>query len=166
MTVKLLGAALFVLCGGIIGYHPVRTLKQQLRLLECIDSALGIMEGEISLCARPLPDIFDSLSRTAEKKQRDIFSEIKNNCLRLSGGEAWCLVMGELELPEEARRALCALGTVLGNCDGKRQSAEISNVRAKLAFIGQQLRAQLESKAKSYPGIGAGIAGIAAMLIV
>ena len=56
MIIKLLGGFLLVLCGGMLGLGRLKEIKSQLFTIEEMDRCLALMESEIALCERPLPD--------------------------------------------------------------------------------------------------------------
>ncbi|MBE7016702.1 MAG: hypothetical protein E7420_00890 [Ruminococcaceae bacterium] len=166
MTAKLIGVVLFVICGGIIGYGRLREIKRQLAVIEEMDSSLALMESEIALCERSLPDIFENLTLKCAKHCSGAFSKMRDVCLVSSAGEAWRGGVETLELVGEAENALLALGGVLGATDGKRQSAEIANARITLLAVKEKLSKEMNEKGKSYPLLGFCIAGIVALMLV
>lgn len=164
--IKLLGALLFILCGGILGYGKLSKLKKRLSVLESIDDALAVMDGEIFLCERPLPDIYMLMAERNSDLLRDVFLNMNEDCLILSAGRAWCKGIRDLDLTEEAEKILLGLGSILGVVDGQRQSAEIKNARAALWEMRNRLRNSLQEKGKSYPLLGVCFAGILALVII
>ena len=166
MIIKLLGGFLLVLCGGMLGLGCLKEIKRQRFAIEEMDRCLALMESEISLCERPLPEIFEKLALICTKSCRSVFSEMSQACLEKSAAEAWRRGVAKLELGDEAENALLSLSDVLGFTEGRRQSAEIENTRKRLSPLMEKLRHRIEEKGKCYPLLGACFAGIAALMII
>ncbi len=166
MSVKILGAGLLIICGGALGFSRLSAQRRQISLLEDLDSSLAVMEGEIALCSRALPEIFETLARESSRECAELFGELVKSCERMSAGVAWRECLEKMELPPEALRALVSVGAVLGAYDGERQRAEIAHVRERLGAIRDSIKAELAAKGKSYPTLGACFAGIVAMLMI
>ncbi len=163
MILKVMGAALMVACGAVLGTKRLAEAGKKISLLEDLDAALASMEAEISLCLRPLPDIF---SRLSLGKGGELFQGLSEMCDSMSAGEAWTKWCGELDIPWEAKRSLGSLGDILGAYDARHQGAEITAVRTALGCIREGLQREKDSKQRHYPMLGACLAGIAAMLII
>ena len=162
---KLAGAAILILCGAMAGAAMLRERRRSLVLLEELKSALGLIGGEIELCARPLPDIFRSLSRRGGTVGAFFFA-VCEGCAQLPAGEVWQRCCGELELREEEKCTLAALGDVLGQYDGQRQAVEIESVRRRIGEFEQRRQNEIREKGKSWPMLGACAAAMAALLII
>ncbi len=166
MILKIVGGALLVLCGGIIGYEKLKEIKRQLAIIEAMDDCLALVENEIALCERPLPDIFETLSIKSPKTCRDAFSVMSKSCAEVSAGQAWDKGIKTLDLDGNAETVLLSLGEVLGAMNGKRQSAEIEKTRNILRSVRQRHIKQIEEKGKTYPLLGFCFAGIIMLLII
>ncbi len=165
MILKLMGGVLCVLCGTMLGLGRLREIKRQLSVMEGMDASLALMESEIALCERPLPDIFEKLSFSCSKNS-SAFIKMREICLERSAAEAWNIGIESLELSGEAEKALLSLGVILGTTDGERQSAEIESTRKILSAIIEKQRRQIAEKGKSYPLLGFCFAGIAALMLI
>lgn len=166
MTLKMLGAALMIAAGGALGFGGMTALHRRLRLLSALDASLALMEGEIALCRRPLPETFELLAQRGAEETRGLFACLALKCADMPAWEAWEECCALLELPEGAKGALLSLAPVLGAYEGERQSVEIAAVRRSLSASAAELRAEIASKGKSYPALGACLAGIAAMMLI
>ena len=162
MMVKLLGTAMFISCGAMMGASKLREEKETIANLEKIIRGLGILEGEIKLCSRPLPDAFEKMALEAG----ELFSPLAENCRNMSAAEVWEKWMEEQSLPYAAMEIMKSLGGVLGQYDGERQAVEIMAVRIGLGEIRDGIREKMNSSSKHYPLMGACFAGIAAMMII
>jgi len=160
---KLIGSALLVACGAYIGAKKLLETRESIRLMDRLENSLAVMEAEISLCSRPLPDVFEQLSRETEG---ELFVALKESCALFSACEAWKQWCKGLEIPVEAKNALYSLGEVLGQYDASRQSAEILMARKHIGRIKEGLKKEEDAKQRNYPILGACFAGIAAMLII
>lgn len=163
---KILGAALLVLCGAAVGFGRVRDMRAQLALLRAMDASLALMAGEIELCARPLPEIFGILALRGARETRSFFARLEQKCTVVPAGEAWEQCCAELGLPEGGKRALLSLSAVLGAYDAQRQGGEIALVRSGLKAEEECLLEALRSKGRGCPALGACLAGIAALMII
>ncbi len=163
MMVKIIGAALLVACGGALGLGRLHAAGGRIALLNMLDRALSMIEAEISLCSRPLPDVFEQLRRETDC---ELFAALSESCAYLSAGDAWRLWAEGLELPPEGKVVIGSLGEVLGRYDASRQSGEIRAVRERLKGMQENLQREKETKQRHYPVLGACLAGIAAMLMI
>ena len=166
MIMKLIGGILLVLCGGILGYEKLKEIKRQLAVMEGMDDCLARMECEIALCERPLPDIFENLSKRCTKHCRNAFSFMSKSCDEVNAGEAWGMGIKTLGLEEESENALMSLGEVLGAMNAERQSAEIEKTRNILRLKRQAEKKRIEEKGKTYPLLGFCFGGIIMILII
>ncbi len=166
MSLKVLGALLLMFCGGFVGLSKKKSLRRNALLLEQLESSLAYISAEIALCCRPLPEIFEYLSTSHSKAVSGFYSSLVQKCESMSAGEAWDVCCRELELPEDALRALCSVSSVLGVYDGERQSSELEMLRISLGNVRNRLTAEMKSRAAGYPALGACLAGIFAMMII
>lgn len=166
MIMKLIGGILLVLCGGMLGYEKLKEIKRQLAVIEGMDDCLARMECEIALCERPLPEIFENLSKRSICHCRNAFSLMSKSCDEVNAGEAWGRGIKTLGLEEETENALLSLGEVLGAMNGERQSAEIEKTRNILSLKRQREKKRIDEKGKTYPLLGFCFGGIIMILII
>ncbi len=164
--IKLLGAIILVLCGGVLGFGKRMFLRRRIALLNALDSSLSLMTAEIELCGRPLPEIFALLALRGAEETGPFFASLAEKCGSMSAAQAWDEACRGLELPQEALRALSSASAVLGAYDAQRQSAEIGSLRRSLVSVRENLSAELHERGASYPVLGACLAGIFAMLMI
>lgn len=163
---KILGAALLVLCGTLAGLGRVGEEKRKLALLEELNGALALMAGQIELCARPLPDIFELLGREGVGHSSAFFAAAAKCCALIPAGEAWRRCCAGLPLGEGEKRAIAGLGSVLGAYGAERQAAEIEALRRQLAASAEKLRLELGQKYRGLPALGACLAAMVSLLII
>lgn len=163
---KIAAGGLLVICGALLGRGRLTELKSRLALMLAVDDALALMAGEIVLCARPLPEAFESLSVRGPEGTREFFRALSRGCAEKTAAEVWAECCGGLDIGEGARAALMTLGAVLGCYEAQRQGAEIERVRLGIRTEAEGLRQLISSKGKSWPALGACFAGMAAMLLM
>lgn len=163
---KFAAASMLVVCGALLGRSRLSSLKSRLGLLGAMDSALALMAGEIELCARPLPEIFENLACRGPVELRGFFFSLSLGCAQKPAGEVWAESCRSLGLGGETFSVLCSLAPVLGGYDGRRQAAEIERVRQYLERETERVGGEIALKGKSWPALGACFAGMAAMLMM
>ena len=163
---KLIGGILLLVCGGILGWEKLKEIKNQLAIIEGMDECLALMESEIALCERALPDIFENLAERCPKSCKNAFSLMSEQSAGLSAGEAWKIGIKTLGLYDEAENALLSLSEILGAMNAKRQSAEIEKTRNILRAAAHTQTKRIEEKGKTYPMLGFCFAGIIMILII
>ena len=161
--IKLIGATMLVACGAMLGMGKLNEEREKIMLIDKIIRALGMLEGEIKLCSRALPDAFDKIAKELDD---DLFSNLGENLLTMNAGEAWKNWAQNLPLPPLALLSLESLGECLGQYDGEKQAMEIVAVRTRLVEMNEEMRSKIKASAKNYPLIGACFAGMAAMMII
>ena len=163
MMLKLVGAAMLVACGAMLGMGRLNEEREKIKLIDKIIRALGMLEGEIKLCSRALPDAFEKIARELDD---NLFANLSETCLSMNAGEAWKNWTENLPLPSSATQLLHSLGECLGQSDGEKQAMEIVAVRTRLVEMNEEMRSKIKASAKNYPLIGACFAGMAAMMII
>jgi len=163
---KLIGAALFILCGGVLGFSKLAENRRSLELMRAMDNALGLMAGELELCARPLPELFELLAIRGDARVRGFFACLSLTCSAMGATEAWRRCCSTPEIPERVREILLSLAAVLGSYDAEHQCAEIELVRRQLKAEESRMQTFLSTQGRSWPALGACIAGAAAMLLI
>lgn len=156
---KLLGGGLLALAGALLGGSKTAELRAELRELRSLSASLGIFESELTALQTPLPEIFEKL------KSERLFLLLSAGF----GGEPterlWRRAAETLEIDAECRRALSALGAVVGRYDAPRQAAEIAAVRARLNERAAVLEAEIAGRGRRLPGLGAALGAMAAALL-
>jgi len=165
-VIKVLSVALLMLGGALLGTKSLARIKAELKLTEAMAAALGLMSGDIGLCARPLPEVFARAAQCGPEALRELFGAMSLRCGLESAAEVWQKCAEGLELGDTAKKALMSLSPVLGAYDAESQCREIERVRGLLYAEVERLRAEIGSRAKNRPALGACLAGIAAMLLI
>lgn len=156
-----------MLLGGMAaGLSLRRAQRERLCLLEELGAALAVMKSEIASLQTPLPELFSRLSREGPPRLRAFFSV--NAVLAAEGrlSEGWAASAGGLPAGERACAALARLGLSLGRYDALRQCAELDTARASIAAAAEDERARLERRGRLYPGLGACLGAMLAILLL
>lgn len=161
-----MGCLLLVAAGMLAGHARTAALKERERFLGEMDAALGTLQNGIEGLLAPLPDLFEELAKRGGESVRGFFA-----CLALSQGEtplgnAWERALNAAGLTEEERFALLPLGQVLGRYDAGRQSGEIGLARSELRRLAAGVRSELDTRGRTYVGLGASAGALLALLLL
>ena len=163
---RLAGAAILVVSGCAAGVGCVSAVNTQLRLMDDLSSALGIIKNEICCLQAPLPDVFLSLHEHGPVLTREFFGFLKTES-ELSGVRAaWEKGVHCLDIGVEAKLCLERLGLSLGRYDADRQSQEIDAVRLTLSGFADELRRERDRRVRMYPGLGASAGALVAVMLL
>ena len=77
----------------------------------------------------------------------------------------WTEAVRELLPDREAGEILLPLAAVLGRYDSARQSAEIALTRSRLERLRQSLQQEQANRGRLYPGLGACLGGMLAVIL-
>lgn len=149
-----------------MGLGQLSEMRRVCRLLRAMDGSLMLLGGEIELCARSLPEVFNMLGRKSPEPCRGFFACLAVKCEFMSAAEAWEGCCELLELPEAAKGAIRELAPVLGVYDASAQCAAIAAARNRLAEEYDGAKERMSRAGKSYPMLGFCLAGIAALMIM
>ncbi len=167
MTARLAGAALILLAGTLLGIRAASGLRQRVRLLTAWETALHVMEAELSFRLPPLPEL---LARSAAAVQPPV-SEALDRCgdaIRRGEQRPFCLLWREQLQPQlhrEERDVLEELGGILGRCAAPEQTEALKNACARLGDCRERARLELEQKGRLRCVLGV-VMGLLAVLVL
>lgn len=163
--IKIIGAALLVCGGTMLGAGRCNDLKRRLKLIEGLDRSLALMKSEICEMLSPLPDVFGELAQSGPPAVRGFFSEMIVG-ERDGLADAWAQAVSRLDLSKSDRERLAALARILGRFDADVQREEIQRLRESLGISAGELRREINSKGRSYAGLGACFGAMLALILL
>ena len=156
---RMLGGALLVLSGMLLGLRGAGELRMEACALRRLSAALGMLSGELTTRQTPLPDVF-------QKLRSEKFFALLDAGFGLEPTERlWRRAAEALELESGCAAALADLGAVIGRYDAARQAVEISAVRTRLEERADAVERELASRGRRLPGLGAALGAMAAVLL-
>ncbi len=157
---KLLGALLLVAACTMYGIDRGAGLYKKQRCLAGFIEALQFMQAELLGNARPLPEIFDELSKHAKPEVRGFFTYLSESMSKL-GDESvsglWSSrIMSDrvLSLSTVQRQELCRPGLMLGRYVGQEQATAIESCIARLEPELERATETARNGFKLYTGLG------------
>ena len=155
---RLLGAALVALSGALLGQRAAEGLCRRERALEEMAQGLEGLERELELSAAPLPQLMDRLIPRCRGPAEEMFRGCREALERLeeeSLSQAWRRLAEErIELGEEGRRCLAALGDCLGRWDSGEQRRGMAAVRGRLEELAALAREERRRQSGVYRALG------------
>lgn len=159
LTLRLLGAGLLALAGGLLGYEKKAELKRRRACLRQLCSALGRMESELVTLQTPLPQLL------ARLEDCPFFLLVSAGF----GGEPlerlWRRAAEVQPLSPADRQLLGELGALIGRCDAQRQGAELALVRRQLQEHGEALEREIADRGRHFAGLGAALGAMLAAIL-
>ena len=159
LTIRLLGAGLLALAGGLLGYEKTAELKRRQTCLRQLCGALGRMESELVALQTPLPQLL------ARLEECPFFLLVSAGF----GGEPlerlWRRAAEVQPLPAADRQLLGELGSVIGRCDAQRQAAEIALTRQQLRERSAALEREMAERGRHFTGLGAALGAMLAAVL-
>ena len=162
---RLGGALLLVLGGAAAGWSRRGELKSRQRLLAELLAALGILREEIRQLARPLPAVFEELAADCAPPLGEFFAILARDTGTVPLSQLWREAVARLPLEGECARLLESLGGCLGRYDAESQAAEIDLLRLRLEKLLEEQRRECEGKGRLYPGLGASLGAMLAVIL-
>lgn len=140
---KLLGSIVVILTGGLAGMTIARSYSLRPVELRCLQSALQMLETEITYAATPLAEALGLVAARADKRVAPLFEQTRAELLSMSGctaGEAWENALRKF-YPTSALLTcdfsiLRSLGSALGISDSRDQS---KHLRLAMEQIGMEI---------------------------
>lgn len=159
LTLRLLGSALLIAAGTLLGQSRLTELQRRARCLRELCDGLGRMLAELETLQSPLKELLSHLT--------DIrFFRLVSAGL---GGEPveslWRRAAAAMPLSSEERDTLAAPGAVLGRCDAQRACAELALARASLTVRADLLEREIAARGKRFAGLGAALGAIVAAVL-
>lgn len=159
LTLRLLGAGLLALAGGLLGYEKKAELKRRRASLRQLCVALGRMESELVTLQTPLPQLL------ARLEDCPFFLLVSAGF----GGEPlerlWRRAAEVQPIPAADRQTLGELGAVIGRYDAQRQAAEIALTRRQLSEHGAALEREIAERGRHFAGLGAALGAMLAAIL-
>ena len=159
LTLRLLGSALLIAAGTLLGSGRLAGMKRRLRCLRALCEGLGRMAAELETLQSPLGELLAHL--------RDLpFFELVAAGF---GGEPfaklWRRAAETLPISAEERAVLAAPGALLGRCDARRACAELTLARKSLSARADALEREIEARGRRFAGLGAALGAIVAAIL-
>lgn len=157
--IRIAGAALLMLAGGLFAYGKVSAMKEHLRMLSSLISALGVMTCEIRVNLTPLGELIEGLADPADPYAGAFFENVFS-ALRRQGAPYFSRCWRDAAtaccscLRAEEQTALCELGEVLGRYDTPEECAAIDRCVQTLKSAYDALRMRYSTDARLYTGLG------------
>lgn len=130
--IKFIGASTVVLCTGLMGMSKGRKYALRPRQLRNLQSALQMLETEISYGATPLPEAMEQIALRTGKPENILFNAAREELMSMTGctvKEAWerslNLFSRHSVLEESDYIVLRQLGSSLGISDRQDQSKHL-----------------------------------------
>ncbi len=144
-TEKCVGAALLLAGGVLSGCTVRRELQRQADLLAALADWLFYLEAEISLRLTPLPELLDPEGQA--EPLRPFLAKLRRRFAdSASFPEAWHAALAALNVPEDAKTALEALGSTLGRYDAACQADSLRLAREKLLAAAENARKEAQTR--------------------
>ncbi len=148
--VKIAGAVLIILAGGIAGMIRARDYTRRPRELKSLLAALQMLETEIIYTATPLGEALNRAAAAGSKEVRSLFSGAAaelNSMTGCTAAEAWQNALSRCypasALRESDLNILRNLGSALGISDRRDQSKHLSLASEQLKL--EALKAEEEA---------------------
>ena len=159
LTLRLLGSALLIAAGTLLGWGRLTEMQRRAECLREICDGLGRMATELETLQSPLRELLNHLTDLR-------FFRLVSAGL---GGEPfetlWRRAAAAMPLTQEERDALCAPGAVLGRCDAMRACAELALARASLTARADALEREIALRGRRFAGLGAALGAIVAAVL-
>lgn len=163
---KLVGAICLFLSGTVAGAYKTALLRQRLRILEDMGTALGVLQSEIGTLQRPLPQSFRRLSTVLRPPLDKFFGRLADETGRLPISALWTEGLKDLPLAAEDRNFLAGPGLYLGRYDCVRQQAELARTQSCLQVQIDSLRGIIAGQGRTYTELGAALGAMAAVILL
>lgn len=168
---KVVGMCLVLLgCVGIGFYYRIREVFRYRNLQELL-KAMVILRGEIASMHTPLPDALLQSAKRTKGIAAEFFSAVAGE-LEEGGGELCVMWQNKLrdcvpvmQLREEDRRELEALGETLGYLDVEMQIQSIELYRRRLEYSIKGMEKESDKRCRLYPVLGT-VAGIVLCILI
>ena len=148
--IKLLGGILVICGGGLAGLAVARRYARRPVELRQLQSALQMLETEITYASTVLPEALDSVAGRCEQGVRTLFAAARDELLAMKGdtaAEAWQAALNRYypgsSLNQGDLAILRTLGGALGISGGLDQAKHLRLTREHLQA--QVVRAELEA---------------------
>ena len=156
---RALGGGLLILAGALAGLERLSAQRRRLACLRTLADALGRLAVELETLQSPLRE---ALSRLTDCP---LTASVYHGFGSESFETLWSRAAEAQPLSAEERRAVAALGGVLGRCSAERQTAELSLARRRLTDMADALEREIDARSRRFPLLGAALGAIAAVML-
>ena len=168
---RLLGALLLTVGGLWAGLWAARELSRRARALTSWESALELLEGELSFHLPDLPGLLTDLSRRVAPPARNALAAAHQGLSRLgesSFGEIWeeALTQSTGGLDEGDMELLVRLGGILGRCGWSEQRGAVERTRLALEERSRRLQEERRGRERTRCVLGLALGAFAAILLL
>lgn len=155
---KLLGATLLAVGGGLMGFRSASLLRDRVRALGELQSGLLLLEQELELNQPPLPQLMEGLELRTQGAATQLFGGCAQALRQLDREPffaAWSrLVMEQEKLQQEEKELLIPLGQTLGRYEGAEQSRAVANLRRTLEQVLVRAEEEKSRLGRMYQSLG------------
>ena len=171
-TLRLLGAALIVLGGGVWGWTQRARLRQRETALAAVCAALAQLRAEIVERRAPIREIAHTLRENAPAPCRAWFAALADELdAEDTAGFAglWRRVLetrAALPLRRDELEPLCLLGLSLGRYDAPEQGAAIDRCLCEMERAHARAREDTQTRGRLYSGLGLAAGALLAVVLL
>ncbi|WP_408954660.1 stage III sporulation protein SpoIIIAB [Natroniella sp. ANB-PHB2] len=156
---KLIGASLIIIGSGAIGFVVAKQFVLRVKELQELQTALQMLETEISYGLTPLPQAFAKISKSLSTSVAGLFLVAQEELETGSTAQqAWQQaikkIFSETALLESDKDVLVSLGHNLGQSASQDQQKHLSLAQHKLTNLHQQAVEEKEQKVKLWRYLG------------
>ncbi|MTI79979.1 MAG: stage III sporulation protein AB [Firmicutes bacterium] len=168
---KIIGALVILCSCGYAGFSVARDYQRRPKDLRYLQSALQMLETEISYGATPLPDALEQVANRCDKSVAQLFLETRNRLLSGDGITAREALDDTLKkfsrnsaIKNSDASVLRALGTSLGISDREDQVKHLQLAREQLRIEAAKAEEEAAKNVKLYNYLGV-LGGLTIILI-
>ncbi len=157
---KVMGAALVLLCSGAVGFGFAGDLHAQIAQMSALITALENLKGEIEARRTPLPAALMMLAGSENGQIGAFFKLCADNLLRENRSSPYLAIRYALDkckglmLSKQTRLTLLSFGMSLGKIDAESQISAVMLASSRLEQELGSLQKQAPARTKSYRTIG------------
>jgi stage III sporulation protein AB len=164
---------MLLILGGTagFGFGAAMRVRQGVRQLESLLSALEVMQCELNYTKTPLPKLCAVVSKTAQGPISVLFQrlsdELQKNETKSVSEAMRCAISGtkRLFLPKDIVFCLLELGETLGKFDLEGQTALIKMTQQRIKNVLQTIQSDQKLRCRSYEALGL-CAGAALIILI
>ncbi len=167
LFIKYIFLALIFLITSFLGLAIANKYKSRVKDLKEVRNILNILETKIKYTYRPLPDIFDEISKSFRSNIGSIFKIAKDKMQEFSAGEAWIYAIenSNTSMNKEDLNQLKNLEKLLGKTNVEGQISEIELMKKTVDTQIEKAEEEQKKNEKLYKNLGI-IIGLAIVIIL
>lgn len=170
-AVRILGAVL-ILCGSAgFGFRAARQLKRTISQLQMLDTAMHLMDCELSFVSPPLPRLLRTVSKDTQGPVSQLFSNYAKVISDPQTKDTEAAMRKAMEmtkhlsLPPGTVFSLLEFSQTLGRYDLNGQLSAIASVRRRLSPQLDRLKEEQKDRCRTYQTLGI-CAGLAVVILI